>query len=260
MKGNFLQKNRLRQPHTRRILILLGIFLAGSILFNIFDSIVVSVVSPIWRAENSVSRSLRNIADFIGSQEKLIKENADLREKVSSLEIEVMSLSREQALEDTLRELAGRKPDPETKIATVLTHPPQTPYDIIIIDAGSSDGVLVGKEVYLPEGPSLGAISEVFSNRSRVKLFTSSGEETNAVLERNNVPVVLHGLGAGNFRLTLPRDTAVEPGDKILSPELSSRLMAVVGEVIIQPTDSFKEVLAKSPANIFILRYVFVTP
>jgi cell shape-determining protein MreC len=156
--------------------------------------------------------------------------------------------------------LAGRKPSRETIIAGVLTHPPQTPYDVIIIDAGSNDAIEEGKAVYLPEGPSLGVVSEVSNSNSRVRLFSSSGEKTNAVLERHNVPVELEGLGAGNFRLMLPRDAEVEVGDRILSPDISSRLLAVVGDISRSPTDSFKEVRAKSPANIFILRFVFVEP
>src|SRR3989339_757666 len=99
----------------------------------------------------------------------------------------------------------------------------------------------------LPEGPILGVVSEVFSKSAKVKLFSASGEETNAVLERNSVPVTLVGGGGGNFKLTLPRDIAIEKGDRILSPDITSRPLATVGEISVRPTDSFKEVLAKSP-------------
>ena len=145
-------------------------------------------------------------------------------------------------------------------VAAVLTHPPQTPYDVIIIDAGSDESIILGSQVHLPEGPVLGVVSEVFPRRARVRLFSAAGEETNAVLERNNIPVVLVGTGGGNFKMILPRDIAVEKGDRILTANITSRLLAVVEEVSIQSTDSFKEVLAKSPTNIFTLRFVFVTP
>ena len=145
-------------------------------------------------------------------------------------------------------------------VATVLTYPPQTPYDVIIIDAGSNDSIMLGSEVSLPEGPILGVISEVFPRNAKVKLFSSSGKETNAVLERNNIPVTLVGTGGGNFSFSLPRDIAIENGDRILSSDVTARLLAVVGEISVQPTDSFKEVLAYSPTNIFGLRFVFVRP
>jgi cell shape-determining protein MreC len=145
-------------------------------------------------------------------------------------------------------------------IATVLTHPPQTPYDVLIIDAGSNDSVTLDSLVSLPEGPVVGVISEVFSKKAKVTLLSTNGEETNAILERNNVPVTLVGVGGGNFKVVLPRDVAVEKGDRILSRDIASRLLAVVEDINIRPTDSFKEVLARSPLNIFSLRFVFVIP
>ena len=198
---------------------------------SFFDTAIISIVSPIWKVKN-----------------------------VMTTGNEVLSISKEQTQENILLELVGRKQKSNMVVAAVLTHPPQTPYDVIIIDAGSNESLAVGSEVSLPEGSILGIISEVFPKSARVKLFSAGGEETNAVLERNNVPVTLVGSGGGNFKLTLPRDIAIEKGDRILSPDITSRLLATVGEVSVRPTDSFKEVLAKGPTNIFALRFVFITP
>lgn len=187
-------------------------------------------------------------------------ENVALKERLSALEFEILSLSGVRAQEQTLMALFGRRRVANTIIATVLTYPPQTPYDIIIIDAGAQDSLTLGAEVSLPEGPILGKISEVFAKQSRVMLFSTASEETNAVLERNNVPVTLVGAGAGNFRIMIPRAVAVEKGDRILSADITARLLAVVGEVSMGSTDSFKEVLANSPINILAIRFVFVTP
>lgn len=230
-KVNYLPKNRSRYPYFKKTLVLVAIFLLGVALSYFFRGELISLFYPLWKARNN----------FIQSEEPTT---------ASSIENQ----------KNTLLELAGRKTDPKTTIAAVLTYPYQTFYDTIIIDAGSDDLVAVGSEVSLPEGPVLGTVSEVFSKTAKVKLFSSSGEKTTAVLERDNVPVVLIGVGGGNFKITLPRDMAVENGDRILSADTASRLLAVVGDVSSSPTDSFKEVLAKSPTNIFTLRFVFVTP
>jgi|SRR3989344_448681 len=231
MKVNYLPKNRLRHSYFRRIIILVAIFISGAVILSFFDTAIISIVSPIWKVKN-----------------------------VMTTGNEVLSISKEQTQENILLELVGRKQKSNMVVAAVLTHPPQTPYDVIIIDAGSNESITIGSEVSLPEGPILGVVSEVFSKRAKVKLFSASGEETNAILERNNVPIILVGTGGGNFRLTLPRDIAIEKGDRILSPDITSRLLATVGEVSVRPTDSFKEVLAKGPTNIFALRFVFITP
>lgn len=236
------------------------VFILGSVVFSFFDSFIISVASPFWKTENVVIRNIQNWSIVFENQKNLLEENAILKEKVSSLELTILSLSRGQTQEEILMELAGRKKSPDTIIAAVLTRPPQSPYDTIIIDAGSRDAIVLGSEVSLSEGPILGKVSEIFPNRAKVKLFSSSGEETGAILERGNVPVTLKGQGGGNFKITLPQDVSVEKGDRILSADISSRLIAVVGEVSSEATDSFKEVLAKSPTNIFNLRFVFVSP
>ena len=218
MKVNYLPKNRLKFPYWKRILVLLVIFFAGTIVFSFLGSTIVSLVSPVWEAENVIV-SGENVTPVI-----------DRRTKSGLI------------------------------VATVLTYPPQTPYDIIIIDIGSNDSVVIGGEVSMSEGPLLGLVSEVFSRRAKVKLFSASGEETSAILERNDMPITLEGRGGGNFRISLPRDMEIEKGDRILSADISARLMAIVEDVTVQPTDAFKEVLAKSPTNIFALRFFFLAP
>ncbi|KKT86198.1 MAG: hypothetical protein UW83_C0001G0009 [Parcubacteria group bacterium GW2011_GWD1_44_9] len=231
MKVNYLPKNRLRRPYLRRILVLVAIFISGAVVFSFFDAAIISIVSPIWKAKNIITTGN-----------------------------EIPSILKEQTQANILLELVGRKQKANMVVASVLTRPPQTPYDVIVIDAGLNESITIGSEVSLPEGPILGVVSEVFSKSAKVKLFSASGEETNAVLERNNVPVILIGIGGGNFRLALPRDIAIEKGDRILSSDIASRPLATVADVSVRPTDSFKEVLAKSPTNIFALRFVFVAP
>src|SRR3989344_1907594 len=160
MKVNYLQKNRLRHPYLRRILVLVAIFISGAVVFSFFDAAIISIVSPIWKAKNIITGS------------------------------EIPSILKEQTQENILLELVGRKQKANMVVASVLTRPPQTPYDVIVIDAGLNESITIGSEVSLPEGPILGVVSEVFSKSAKVKLFSASGEETNAVLERNNVPVI----------------------------------------------------------------------
>ena len=236
------------------------VFVLGATTLSILDSTVISLASPLWRTENVVIRNLQNWRAIFDSHKKLLEENALLREKITSLELTILSLSGGKTQEEILLELAGRKQKPNIVIASVLTRPPQSPYDSIIIDVGSNDSISLGSEVSLSEGPILGTVSEIFPKSAKVKLFSSGGEETSAILERGNVPITLVGIGGGNFKIALPQDTPVENDDRILSADISSRLIAIVGEITVKPTDSFKEVLAKSPTNIFNIRFVFVAP
>ena len=80
-----------------------------------------------------------------------------------------------------------------------------------------------------------------------------------ATLERNNVPVEIVGLGSGNFKIKVPRDVSVEKEDKIFFNN-SDDLMAIVEDVTMKPTDSFKDILAKSPTNVFTIELLLIEP
>ncbi|MDO8565523.1 MAG: rod shape-determining protein MreC [bacterium] len=254
----YLPKSRSRHPYRRSLGILATVFVTGAILFYLLDSLIITVVAPAWRMENMVARKFSELSGFFHTQTFLLAENARQKERLASLEIELSSVSASREQENHLLALLGRDTESLGITAAVLTHPPQTPYDILTIDAGEKDGVTLGALVILPEGSAVGEVLEVFGGLSKIKLFTSSGMKTNAVLERNNMPVVLEGTGAGNFRVVVPRDTAVEIGDKILSADLSARLVGIVEDSTFEPTASFQEVLARSPANIFNLRFVLI--
>ncbi len=230
----------------------------GLVLFSFARPLIVSIVSPLWRAENVFSRTMARSFGYFHTQATLVSENASLREKVASLEIELSARTADSG--NSLLEMVGRTRTSTGITTAVLTHPPQSPYDFLVVDAGERDGVVSGARVTLPEGPEVGTVFQTSSNSSRVKLFSASGEKTNAVLERHQVSVVLEGVGAGNFNISVPRETEVVVGDRIISPGLDSTLMAVVEDIKLSSTDSFKEVLAKSPVNIFSVRFVKILP
>lgn len=260
MKASFLPKNRFRYLHTKKVFLVVGIFLVSTLFFSFFNSSVISVSASVWKAGGIFSRSFQSWAGYVSNQGKLIEENASLRERVSSLELENISLALRLASIDETLKLLGRSSDSRAVLASVLTHPPQSLYDIIVIDAGAKENLSVGQSVSLPEGPLLGLVSEVFQNSAKVKLFSSSGEVTDAILERNNLPVTLEGRGGGNFKILLPRAVEVERGDKIYSTSVYSELLATVDDVSVKPTDAFKEIMAISPINIFSFRFVLVKP
>lgn len=256
----YLPRNRARSGYGRKTLFLFLVFLAGVLFFSFFDNLTTKVVVPLWRGENRVSRSFLNTVNFFKTQKTLREENIVLKERMASLELELSALYPVRFESEKLLSLLGRQSEKKGVTVAVLTHPPQSPYDLIVVDAGERDGLAVGSRVYLPEGPEVGVVAQVFPSFARVKLLSTAGEKTSAVLERFDIPVELEGRGGGNFKIILPRETAIEVGDRILSSSLESYLVAIVEEIRLEPTDSFMEVLAKSPTNIFRVRYLNVRP
>jgi len=257
---NYLPRNRNRYSILKPALFLVGVFVLGFIVFSLLDGVIIRAVSPIWRGENAAAERISRIGNFFRFRNSLIKENTALKTKIASLELEIASRFAGPKEDDIIFSMLGREQETGGVVSTVLVSPPKTPYDSFIIDAGSKEGVNAGYKALMPEGPLLGTVSEVFESSAKVRLLSAPGEETAAILERHNVPVMLEGAGGGNFRIVVSRETEVEPGDRILSADIFSHLVAVVGDVSMEPTDSFKDVRAKSPANIFRIHYLVLRP
>jgi cell shape-determining protein MreC len=265
MKTNFQSRNKQRTPYNRRILIVVFIFVVGAIFFSLSAGGFIRIFSPIWSGENAFGRVIRDTYLFVETKNALIKQNQYLLDRINADEVLLASNGTAVGNQNKLLENLGRTPNRKGITAAILVHPPETPYDILIIDIGSDNGVVVGQEVSLPANPAsdgqepkVGVVSEVYKKQSRVELFSASGEKTNAVLERNSVPVVLLGRGGGNFEFSLPRDASVVVGDKILSADINHVLIGVVGDVEMEATDSFKKVLVVSVLNIYTENFVTV--
>jgi cell shape-determining protein MreC len=145
-------------------------------------------------------------------------------------------------------------------LAAVLTKPPQSMYDTLVLDAGENLGIVVGGQVTLSDAATLGVIDEVFGRTSRAKLFSSVDTETPAVIDRTDLSVTLIGRGAGNFEIRLPQEVDIMKGDVIRLPGMTPSVVATVVEVESNPTNSFKRVFCKMPINIAELRWVSVLP
>lgn len=257
---SYLPRNRAKSLRSRKALTLVALFLILGGLLSFFDSALISLISPLWRAENKATGTAEGTLSFFRTKNSLINENQSLKEKLASQELELSTLALATAENERLLALLGRRVNQGGIMAAVLTYPPQSPYDLIIIDAGTRDGIAAGSRVTLPEGPEIGEVEEATERFSRVKLTSSAGEKTQAVLERTQTPVELSGSGAGNFKIVVPRDVPVEVGDRVLSAYIDAALLAVVEEIDLEATDAFKDVFAKSPTNIFSVRFVMVLP
>lgn len=264
---NYLQKNKFKynrrqwgkRNYSKNLLSILAVFVAMAIMFSLFDNLIIRVVSPLWRVETGLSRNIGRSLGYFRSKSALIYENEMLKSRVTVLESAHIELSLKESEVENLQGLLGRRIDHESIIATILTRPPQSPYDLVVVDAGSKDSVVVGAKVTLPEGSPIGTVVDVFPAFSKVRLYSTSGEKTPAVLERYQMPVILEGAGGGNFKIVVPREMEVVVGDRVLSSTLNSSLVAVVESIEVSPTDAFKKVLAKGPANIFSIRYVTIS-
>ncbi len=151
-------------------------------------------------------------------------------------------------------------------LAAILSKPNQSPYDTLLIDAGTSQGVVTGNTVFALGDVPIGRISDVYLNSAKVVLFSNPGETTQAMISyqnltpsatnstasspNSNVFVNLVGRGGGNFEIVIPKGVVLEEGEQAVLPGINDYVLGIVQKVISDPRNAFTKVLLTSPINI----------
>ncbi len=242
-------------------IIICGIFVLLSVLGVLTWSgkIFVSLGRPIWKAENVVISGVDNTKYVIRTKASVFNENENLKKENTELKLTMIDYQVLKNENNQLKELFGRvSSSSEFIISSILTRPNRSPYDTIIIDAGSEVGIAEGDRVYAGVDIPIGEISKVYPDASLVLLYSNPGQITEGLLDGSNASVELLGRGGGNFEMTIPLDLASDKGMSVVLPGIKSEILAVIDAVISVPTDPVKKVILHSPVNIQSLKWVQV--
>jgi len=214
---------------------------------------------PLWHTQETVVNAIDNKGYLLRTKASVFAENQELLQKNADLQKSMLDYNLVKEENDQLKELLGRVPSNHTFVlGTILSKPNTSPYDTIIIDAGSAEGITAGMPVFANAITPLGVVSTVYSQTSLITLYSNPGQKTEAVLDGSNAPVELIGRGGGNFEMTIPVDLTANENTAVLLPDTSSEIVAIVGNVISSPSDPVKKVLLRSPINVQSLKWVEV--
>ncbi|MCI0597609.1 rod shape-determining protein MreC [Candidatus Parcubacteria bacterium] len=134
--------------------------------------------------------------------------------------------NEKEALLAQLRE--GEASQEDTRLfARVLSRPPVTPYDVLVLDVGSADGVSMGAAVF-GQGVPVGIIAQVEEKTSRALLFSAAGGTNEGAVGESRLPITLRGEGAGAFSSDVPKEVPVTVGDSVFISPGASPLGTVV--------------------------------
>lgn len=254
MKMNFHQKNN-NKKYLWAFLTVIFFVAIFSIPFS--RNLLFSVGSPIWYIENSIKNFFSYNLAILDSKNNLLEENAYLKNQLSLKDKEEILfdlLSKEN--EDLKNILNRKKENQKLLLGAILVKPFLSPYDTLIVDVGSSDGVNVGNRVLVDGNVYIGYVSEVYNNSSKIVLYSSPGEKVKVLIGNNNIEKEATGLGGGNFKVEIPVDIDVAEGDTIIMPSISPNIFGIVEKVEFKESDSFQNVLFKNPSNISELKWV----
>ena len=232
------------------ILIALTLWLAPAF----FPGLFMAVARPFWRAEFSMQ------SGALESPGQLLSESESLKRELSDLRLSIASTSVEATLQENigLRAMLGRASTTPVILAAVLSRPPFMPYDELIIDRGSDDGIGSGTLVYSPEMVLIGRVSGLYPQTSAVTLFTSPGQKYNVFIGSSDLPAVAVGRGGGQYQAQIPHGSAIAAGDIVRDPSLDDKEFGIVVSVTADPSDPFDRALFAPPVNVYRLRWVLL--
>ncbi len=196
-----------------------GVFALVFALFALFIRLVApnffwQMFAPVYRVSDALSgethaflNSFGDTAKLAASNETLLSENAALASENRILHGEITSLSA----------LSGGKILPGIP-AGVVSRPPESPYDTLVVAAGEKEGVTLGMEAFAAGGVPIGAVSSVLADFSRVTLFSSSGTLTSGWVGHASTPLTITGEGGGAMRASVARAANIAVGDVVSVP------------------------------------------
>lgn len=235
-KGNYPLSSKERGKK-RYIVLVLGI--AFVVLFGIREiagNMGMFLTTPFLFVRHYIETSSATIPVFIRSRNELSNRIEELEQELVSREGSEIALRYLEKENQELRDLL--LVSSSTKIlAGVIARPPLSPYDTIVIDQGSIDGIVPFAPVYHGKGMAIGYVRTVYPRTALISLFSSPGVESTVYVFGPNLFTTAYGEGGGVIRLSVPQGVPVEKGDIAILPSLDAGILGSIEEVQSIPTE-----------------------
>lgn len=246
-------------PWLGPVVLVLGVLvLIFAVLRFFLPGVLVSVVSPFWSAGSSLSSGAGNIASFFtdkatltNERDRLLADNAAYYAKNAMLDARVKDLER--LLGDRTERVGGI-------LAGVLSRPPVSPYDVLIVDAGSDARVSVGSRADGPGGMPLGEVESVTKSSARILLYSTPGKETESWIGETRIPVTLIGEGSGAMSAMVAREAGIVVGDLVYASGPGALPVGSVTAVGNDPSSPRSRVDIRPLLNPFSVTWVTIAP
>ena len=257
MNHHLAKTYRRRQASVIVVIAILALFfLLQKGLLKRLNPFFSHIVTPIWQAENFTREFL---ALNLDSKRDLYRQNILLKKELESRSSEIAASSILKAENESLKVIMGRIPeDRNVVLSAILAKPNTTPYDTLIIDRGSKDGIKVDDLVFVGGDVLIGEIESVEENISRVIMFSTPGNISQVLYGNTGKYFNARGNGNGAFEVDVSREIEVVEGDMFFYPGLDHTLVGIAKRIDFDSRDSFKTVIMKSPINIQEERWVQV--
>lgn len=254
---------RLAKTYRKRRFVVLLIVLFIAFFFALQKGLLkglspafMKIAVPVWTAENFTKDFLKLSFE---SKSDLHKQNEVLKAQLAKYEDRIRENESITTENDSLKRLLGRvKPEMKVVLSAILAKPNQTPYDTLVIDRGSEDGIEPDDLVFAGGDILIGFVDSVDKNTAKVLMYSTPGNISQVIYGNSGKYFNAHGTGNGTLEVEVSREIEVIVGDQFFYPGLDNTLVGVAQKIHFDPRDSFKKVIIKSPVNIQEERWVEV--
>lgn len=254
-----LQPKPRKNISFRRARIIVGLILVlvifMEIIFpNTWSNLTVVIAKPFWKSREAVANVFLG-SNFLATRSSLQKENQLLRDENEKLRERMNEIDILKADNTIFRNTLSLTKSIRTSAYSIIVHPSQTPYDVLILEPKEGVTPQAGSRVVLGN-VALGTVVQSDSLFLKVDMYSSHGRETEGRLLPSGEPLILTGKGAGNFTVKVPRDMGAQIGQLVVLPGDTAFALARIASIEESEKDSFKQLRLISPKNIFSLRFV----
>lgn len=169
-----------------------------------------------------------------------------------------VSLELVRSENQQLRELLNLPNNENRHLARVVSRPESLPYDVLQIDAGGRDGIIMNAPVYHGTGQVMGFVSYVAPYYSLVTLVTSPGQKGTAFVFGPDVYARTEGMGGGVLRVRIPQGVSVVKDDIVVLPAAVSGYYGKISHVEARPTEPQQYAYVPLDTSLQSIRYVSV--
>lgn len=216
------------------------------------------VFAPVFQTTNGFAEETHLLLSGFTNATVNAKRNEELQEKNETLANENKMLTQKVADLSALLGESGGSSARSGILADVVSRPPESPYDTLVLASGSSEGISSGMEVFGSSGTPLGVVSSVLAHFSQVTLFSAPGMTTNGWVGHANTPLVIVGVGAGALQASISRSANVAVDDIVSVPGPGSVPLGRVARIDSDPSSPGVTLHIVSLSNLFSTTRVLV--
>lgn len=201
---------------------------------TIVVTISIPLVILVWLAPSVLGKLVEPLMrPLLSSEAKLRASILNVTPPNTSVDASELATLREE--NEELRKLLGDETE-ERIAAGVIGRPTNLPYDVLVIDKGSDDGVVKDAPVYAGEKLVIGLVAAVYDQSSVVALTTTPGWHSTVYIYGPNIYTTAVGQGGGVARVHVPQGIPLEVGNSVVVPSLSGGIYGTIFSIDSVPS------------------------